>query len=164
MAEEDRRHTKSSRIALRASLCCVLAVLWAGTASAAQSAPVSSDQQIFVTLEQGWNEAVYRNDVDFVERILDKDFISTYDDGSRGDKAHELALVAGFNQAVESAIQDEFVVKRFGDTAVVSFTLHLVGTKQGQRAEVMLRYTDLWVMRDGRWLCVSAQGTKVNPK
>lgn len=107
---------------------------------------------------------MYRNDVDFVERILDKDFISTYDDGSRGDKAHELALVAGFNQAVESAIQDEFVVKRFGDTAVVSFTLHLVGTKQGQRAEVMLRYTDLWVMRDGRWLCVSAQGTKVNPK
>ena len=89
--------------------------------------------------------------------------MATYDDGSRGDKAKELALAAGFNQQVESAIPDDFTVKVFRDTAVVWFTLKLVGIRQGQRSEMQLRYTDVWVIRDGRWLCVSTQSTRVNP-
>src|SRR6185295_14587326 len=86
------------------------------------------------------------------------------DDGTRGDKAKELALAAEFNQHVESATQDEFTVKVYRDTAVVWFTLHVVGTKQGQRAELTLRYTDVWVIRDGGWVCVSTQSTRVNPQ
>ena len=149
---------------LRYSFGCVLAAAWAVTASASQRPPVESDQQIVVKLEQGWNEAFYRKDAAFIENILADEFTATYDDGSRGDKAKELALVAEFNQQVESAIQDEFTVRVYGDTAVVWFTLHLVGTRQGQRAELTLRYTDVWVMRGGRWLCVSTQSTRVNPK
>jgi len=123
-----------------------------------------STQQALIRLERGWNEAFYRKDAAFIESILADEFIATYDDGSRGDKAKELALVAEFNQQVESAIQDEFTVKVYGDTAVVWFTLRLVGKKQGQRAELTLRYTDVWVMRDGRWLCVSTQSTRMNPR
>ena len=146
------------------SLCCVLCAAWAVTASASQRTPVESDQQILIKLEQAWNEAFYRKDVAFVEKILADEFMATYDDGSRGDKAKELALVAEFNQQVESATLDEFTVREYRETAVVWFTLRLVGTKQGQRAELTLRYTDVWVMRDGRWLCVSTQSTRVNPK
>ena len=144
-------------------LCCVVAAAWAVTASASQRPPVKSDQQILIELEQGWNEAVYSKDVAFIENILADEFIGTYEDGSRGDKARELALVAEFNQHVESAIQDEFTVRVYRDTAVVWFTLRLVGIRQGERAEVTLRYTDVWVLRDGRWKCVSSQSTKVNP-
>ena len=43
---------------------------------------------------------------------------ATYDDGSRGDKARELALVKDFNQQVDSSTLDEFIVKVNGDTAV----------------------------------------------
>jgi ketosteroid isomerase-like protein len=146
------------------SLCCVLVAALAVTASASQGRRGESDQQVLIRLERSWNEAVYRKDVAFIDSILADEFIATYDDGSRGDKAKEMALVAEFNQQVESAIQDEFTVKVYGDTAVVWFTLRLVGTKQGQRSELTLRYTDVWVMRDDRWLCVSTQSTRVNPK
>ena len=64
---------------------------------------------------------------------------------------------------MESAIQDEFTVRVYRDTAVVWFTLRLVGIRQGQRAEVAYRYTDVWVLRHGRWQCVSTQSTKVTP-
>ena len=111
-----------------------------------------------------WNDAFYRKDVAFIEDILADEFVATYDDGSRGDKAKELALAAEFNQQVESAIQDEFTVKVYRDTAVVWFALHVVGIRQGQRAEVTLRYTDVWVLRAGRWQCVSTQSTRVNPR
>ena len=148
---------------LRHVLCCVVATAGAVTVSASQRPPVESDQQILVELERGWNEAFYRKDVAFIENILADEFMATYDDGSRGDKARELALTAEFNQQVESAIQDEFTVRVYGDTAVVWFTLRLVGIRQGQRVEVTFRYTDVWVLRDGRWRCVSTQSTKVTP-
>jgi ketosteroid isomerase-like protein len=125
---------------------------------------VKSDQQFLVELERGWNAAFYRKDVAFIEHILADEFIATYDDGSRGDKARELALAAEFNQQVESSIQDEFTVKVYGDTAVAWFTLRLVGIRQGQRSEVAFRYTDVFVLRDGRWQCVSTQSTKMSPK
>ena len=148
---------------LRYVPCCVLAATWAVPAFASQRPPVESDQQILIELERGWNEAFYRKDVAFIERLLAEEFMATYDDGSRGDKAKELALTAEFNQRVESALQDEFTVRVYRDTAVVWFTLRLVGIRQGQRAEVTYRYTDVWVLRDGRWKCVSTQSTKVSP-
>ena len=147
----------------RCLLCCVLAA-WAVALSASQRQPAESDQQTLIKLEQGWNEAFYRKDAAFIEKILADEFVATYDDGSRGDKAKELALVADFNQQVESASQSEFTVRVYGDAAVVWFTLRLVGIKQGQRSELTLRYTDVWTIRDGRWLCVSTQSTRVNPK
>jgi ketosteroid isomerase-like protein len=138
-------------------------VLLAGSASLAAQ-PVKSDQEVLIELEKSWNQAFYNKDLKFIEGILADEFMSTYEDGSRADKKKELALTEAFDQAVESAIQDDFTVRVFGDTAVVWFTLHLVGIKQGQRAELTLSYTDVWVLRDGNWRCVSAHSTRVTSK
>ena len=142
-------------------LCCVVALACAVPASAAQRGPVQSDQDILIALERGWNDAFYKRDVKFIERLLAEEFVATYDDGTRGDKQKELALAAAFNQQIESAVQDDFVVKIYRDTAVVWFTLNIVGIKQGERSPLTLRYTDVWVFRDGRWQCVSTHSTRV---
>ena len=146
---------------MRHSLLSVVLVAIAAAALQAQGLSVESDQEILLRIERGWNAAVYKNDVAFVWNVLADEFISTYEDGSRGNKAKELDLIGNFNQNVESAVQDEFIVKTYRDTAVVWFTLHLAGMKQGQRVELTMRYTDVWVMRDGRWQCVSSQSTRV---
>ena len=144
----------------------ILAVAFLATACLAAAAPVAaqpaqSTRETLIELERGWNDAVYRQDADFVERLLADEFLATYDDGSRGDRARELDLIANFNQAVISAVQDDFRVAIYGDTAVVWFTLHVVGLRQGEEAELTLRYTDVWVRRDGRWQCVSVHSTRV---
>ena len=144
-------------------VCYTLAITASVSLSASTTQTVQSDQEVLIELERGWNDAVYRQDADFVANLLADEFIVTYDDGARGDKARELALVAEFNQQVVSAVQDDFTVRVYQDTAVVWFTLNLVGMRQGQRAELTLRYTDVWVQRDGRWQCVSSQSTRVNP-
>lgn len=145
-------------------LCGVLLVACSAPAFASQRMSVPSDQEVLIGLEKRWNEAFYRKDMDFIASVLADEFIATYDDGSRGDKAKELALAAAFDQQVESANQDDFTVKIYRNTAVVWFTLHLVGMKQGKKAEVTMNYTDVWVMRDGRWQCVSSQSTRVAQK
>jgi ketosteroid isomerase-like protein len=129
----------------------------------AQSQPVRSDQQNLIKLERDWDAAFHRKDVAFIESVLAEEFVSTYGDGSRGDRAKELKLAAEFNQQIDSSTLDEFVVKVYGDTAVVWFTQHMVGPSKGQRLEVTYRYIDVFVMRDGRWQCVASQSTKVTP-
>jgi ketosteroid isomerase-like protein len=143
-------------------LSCVLVASAVPRASALQR--VESDQDVLIKLERGWNEAFYRKDVAFIERLLAEEFTATYDDGRIGDKATELGLVAAFDQNVQSATPDEFAVRVYRDTAVVWFTLRLVGIKDGQRSEMALRYTDVWIIRDGRWQCVSSQSTRVAPQ
>ena len=143
-------------------LSCVLVASAVPRASALQR--VESDQDVLIKLERGWNEAFYRKDVAFIEKLLAEEFTATYDDGRIGDKATELGLVAAFDQNVQSATPDEFAVRVYRDTAVVWFTLRLVGIKDGQRSEMALRYTDVWIIRDGRWQCVSSQSTRVAPQ
>ena len=148
---------------LRQLLCCVVAVCCcAAPASASQR--VQSDQDVLIALERGWNEAFYRKDAAFIEKLLAEEFVATYDDGRLGNKATELALVEAFDQNVESAIPGDFSVRVYRDTAVVWFTLRLTGIKDGQRSEMALRYTDVWVVRDGRWQCVSSQSTRVTTR
>ena len=139
----------------------VLLVACAATASFSQSRRGQSDQQILQQLEREWDAAFLGNDVARVENILADEFIATYDDGSRGDKAKELKLVAEFNQEIESSTLDNFTVKVYGDTAVVWFSRHLAGPSKGRRLELTYRYLDVFVWRANRWQCVASQSTKV---
>lgn len=153
--------------ALRSAVSWTLRSVFAGftvLALAVSAGAQGSDRrnpQSLIQLERSWNEAFYRKDVAFLERVLADEFIATYEDGSQGDKVREISLTRTFNQQVDSARQDDFVVKLYGDTAVVWFTLHLLGPKQGQQIAVDLRYVDVFVWRANRWQCVSSHSTKV---
>jgi ketosteroid isomerase-like protein len=144
----------------RQPLTCMLVAASVAAASSHQS--VRSDQQILVQLERDWDAAFLRNDTAVIENILADEFTATDDDGSRGDKARELKLVAEFNQQVDSSKLDEFTVKIYGDTALVRFTRRLSGPSKGRRLEVAFRYLDVFVWRAGRWQCVVSQSTKIS--
>jgi ketosteroid isomerase-like protein len=145
----------------RPTLLLLASLVPAISASGAQSTPALSDQQVLIKLERDWDAAFHRKDVAFIDSVLAEEFVSTYGDGTRGDRAKELKMAAEFNQQVDSSTLDEFVVKVYGDTAVVWFTQHMVGPSKGQRLEVTYRYIDVFVLRDGRWKCVASQSTKV---
>jgi ketosteroid isomerase-like protein len=151
--------TKCSTILLAGILLTLFA--GAGAAPLAQSRAGTSDQEALIELERRWNEAFYAKDVGFLETILADDFMATYDDGSRGDRTRELRLTEEFNQQVTSADQHDFKVRVYGDTALVSFTLTLVGPRRGVPTTVIFSYVDVFIWRDGRWQCVSSQSTKV---
>ena len=141
----------------------VFAFLCCAVAADAQVA-VKSDQDLLIELEQNWVSALQRNDVTFVDSVLAEEFIATYGDGSRGDRKRELQLVADFNSQVDTWMIGEFTVKIYKDTAVVWFTQRMVGPVQGKPVEIVTRYTDVFVMRDGRWQCITSHSTRVTEK
>jgi Domain of unknown function (DUF4440) len=141
----------------------VVAALLAIAASA-YAQDVKSDQQVLIELEQQWDAAFHRGDGKFIETLLADEFIATYGDGARGDRAKELSLASDQRQQVDSSRLDEFIVKTFGNTAVVWFTQILVGPVNGKPTEVRYRYIDVWVNRGGRWLAVASQSTRLSAK
>lgn len=143
-------------------IACIVGALAAAGAAAAQAQP--TDEQTLVELERAWNDAFYKKDIELLDSLLAEEYVATYDDGSLGDRNRELELSAAFNQRVISATQEDFTVRVYGDTGVVWFTLRLVGLRQGERAEVAFRFTDVWVRRDGRWQCVSSQSTRIGSR
>jgi Domain of unknown function (DUF4440) len=130
----------------------------------AQAQDVKSDQEVLIELERKWDAAFHSQDAAFIETVLADEFIATYGDGSRGDKAKELALARTFDQQVDSSRLDDFIVKVYRDTAVVWFTQYLVGPVQGKPTEVQYQYMDVWVVRDGRWQAVASQSTRLGNK
>jgi ketosteroid isomerase-like protein len=154
---------KSRLNAARAIVLCLVFIATAAISPLqAQDRPVQSDQDILMQLERDWDAAFLARDVRTIDNILATEFMATYDDGSRGDRARELSLAAEFNQNIESSKLDDFTVKVYGDTAVVWFSRHLVGVSRGQRLELTFQYIDVFVYRAGRWQCIASQSTKVS--
>ena len=163
----EERHSVLEVVSWKLGICglamaAVMAIAPLGEAAAQR--PVLSTQQILEQLERDWVEALQRNDAAFVDTVLAPEFVATYGDGSRGDRVRELQLVKDFNQQVDKWTVDEFTVKVFRDTAVVWFTQRMVGPVQGKPTEIVTRYMDVFVNRDGKWLCVGSQSTKVTAK
>ena len=67
----------------------------------------------------------------------------------------DIVLIAGSTKDTEER------VRVYGDTAVVHFTQTMTGPSKGQTLTLKFRYMDVFVLRDGRWQCVSSQSTRV---
>src|SRR5262245_54271914 len=139
----------------------VLAALLLLSAVGVGAQRVKSDQETLMQLERDWDAAFHRADAKFIASILADDFIATYDNGVRADKAKELDLAANFNQQIDASSLDDFTIHIYGNVAVVWFTLRLIGPIQGKPVEMTYRYLDVWNYRDGKWLCVASQSTRV---
>jgi ketosteroid isomerase-like protein len=124
---------------------------------------LTPEEQDLVKLERDWDAAFVAKDIRFIERVLADEFVVTYGDGTRGDKAAELAQTIDFDQRVDSSVLDGFRVRIYGETAVVWFSRHMTGPKSGKIISVTYRFVDVFVKRAGRWQCVSSQSTKVGP-
>ena len=131
------------------------------TRTDAQESSHPAEEVELIQLERDWDRAFLMNDTAFIDRVLAPDFVAVYPDGSRGDRATELANAAAFDLKIDSSTLDEFTIQVHGDTAVVWFRRSLVGPSQGQRLEVIYRYLDVFVRRAGRWQCVASQSLRV---
>jgi len=125
--------------------------------------PPTPAEQELIQLERAWDAAFVAKDMRFIERVLAEEFVATYGDGTRGDKAAEMAQTIDFDQRVDSSVLDSFRVRIYGDTALVWFSRHMTGPKSGKVVSVTYRFVDVFVKRAGRWQCVSSQSTRVTP-
>jgi ketosteroid isomerase-like protein len=65
------------------------------------------------------------------------------------------------DRRVERMVVDEVKVRVYGDVAVATGRTQATGSYRGSSASVVLRFTDVFVWRDGRWQAVISHGSMV---
>ena len=115
------------------------------------------NESALVQLEQSWAHALEQHDADAVGCILGEEFQDIEPDGELRDRSSSLAHIAhrrpGHNQLSELAAHVH------GDFGYVR-GLNTVLDPEG-KALARVRFTDIFVYRDGRWLAVAAQESLV---
>ncbi|MDE3153659.1 MAG: nuclear transport factor 2 family protein [Acidobacteriota bacterium] len=108
-------------------------------------------------LEQVWLRASMGHDRATLDRILDPDFVHIDWQGRLLSKKDTLAAPVSPSTAVQALSQ--LRVRVYGHTGIVT-GLNTITTPAGQ-VLTGLRFTDVFVERDGLWRAVSAQETVV---
>jgi ketosteroid isomerase-like protein len=107
-------------------------------------------------LNANYIRAFVESDVNWYSEHLSEDFACSLADGRRIDKAGFL-LRTQDGPGVTDVTYDQIDVRPLGDVAIVHGVTHYL--RDGAPAST--RYTDVWQLRDGRWLAVAAQLTRL---
>lgn len=132
---------------------------WSADAHAqAQAARQSraTTERMLLALENEWAKAVVARDAATFERLLAPGFIYTENNVvmSRGEV---ISSMTSGPDRVQWAANEGMKVHDFGNTAVVTGILILRGTSRGAAFTRRYRYTDTWMLRNGKWQVIAAQ-------
>jgi acetamidase/formamidase/ketosteroid isomerase-like protein len=121
-------------------------------------------EQEIRALEKRWNESRVRADVASLDTLLGTEWTVTHGDGTIDTKAQYLAdLRSGARKFFGDVKQDEFTVRVDGDTAIVAGISDSKVEYKGKPGGGPLRFTRVYMKRDGRWQMVVSQATRRQP-
>jgi len=112
-------------------------------------------------MEKLWNDARVKADVATLNRILDDQWTVTHGDGTINTKAEYLAdLRSGDRKFFADVKQDDFTVRIYGNTAVAAGASDSKVEYKGRPSGGALRFTRVYVKRDGRWVMIVSHATR----
>jgi ketosteroid isomerase-like protein len=126
-------------------------------ALAQSSAQPEGDESQIIAFENLWNQIQIAHDANAMEQMLDPDFVLTDYDGSVQDRAQFLASIRDKSNQLTVEVSQDMKLHRHGDTVVVIGATREKGTLKGKPYEHHGRFTDTWINRDYRWLCIASQ-------
>ena len=132
--------------------CLFLALCVVGVA--AQKADPRESK--LTVLERLWNEAQVNRDSAALDALVSSRFVNTEWDGEISDKQKFLADIKDPRFKPSQANVQDLKINFFGDTAVVTGVYHTAGTYQGKAYDHVGRFTDTWVLDQGKWQCVAS--------
>jgi len=152
----------ADQVAMTAAVALGIAWAWCcGGDTRAFAAEPASDVATLTRLSDDWDKAIVRKDEKAIAGNMADDFRMI---DSRGDVSGKPAFVADIldpKLTIDPYTVEEFDVRLFGDTALLSGRTHMTGKHDGKPFESNYRYIDIYVRRGGVWKIVSVQITKL---
>lgn len=146
---------KSARAASVVALAAGLALVLGGGVRAADAPAIEADRARF--------EAQVKADVAALEKLLAAELTYVHSSGVLDSKDAYIGVIKSGKTKYKSIVPEEVTARTFGDVAIVNGKATIDLVSDGQDRHLILRYTDVWVKRDGRWQMVSWQSTRINP-
>jgi len=125
--------------------------------AAAQAATAGTAEQAVTAAEHQWLKSQQTNNVELLAPLLADKVVETSEEGKvRAGK--DAVLAAAKSSKWSSAEYSDLKVTVFGDTAIATGTSTGKGTDAaGTPIDARARFTDTWVLANGKWLCVATQ-------
>ena len=122
----------------------------------------SDDATAIVDLEHRLAQAWVKGDRGFIEGLLAPDWTVTDPSGRTLTKQQVLdETFSSTERKIDTMVVDDVKVRILGTVAIATGRTRATGSYQGQVASVVLRFTDVFLRRDGLWRIVVSQGTMV---
>jgi len=113
---------------------------------------ISAHVETLHKLNKDYIKSVSASDVKRFNEILADDFLNTNADGTLVNRAQFLAQIA-LPMAVSGFACEDVIIRVMGDFAII----HARTTyRKADGHPGAGRYTDIWALRGGKWLCVAA--------
>jgi uncharacterized protein (TIGR02246 family) len=153
-------------------LTSILALLlvhsaFGGLAHAQTGNSSAPPEAVVKELSKQWSTAIINKDAAILERIWAPDFVSVGPSGQRFTKAQEIAALKASKEKVTVSEVTSLDVRVYGNgtVAVDIGEYHEAGADEERKPyERRSRFTNVWVLRDGSWKCVSGHASTLEPK
>ena len=121
-------------------------------------------EEEFLKLEKAFAEAIVKNDLEGIGRLVADDWIIIDPNGEIVDRARFFEVIKSGALTHDMMESEDFRVRVYGDSAVVTGLTRTKGKFMGQEFSTQERATDVFVKRDDRWQCVLTHLTRLPNK
>lgn len=121
-------------------------------------------EEEFLKLEKAFAEAIVKNDLEGIGRLVTDDWIIIDPNGEIVDRARFFEVIKSGALTHDMMESEDFRVRVYGDSAVVTGLTRTKGKFMGQEFSMQERATDVFVKRDRRWQCVLTHLTRFPKK
>ena len=154
---------RSTADQLGMSAIVALGIAWAwvcgGNVAVAGDRP--SDVATLTRLSDDWDKAIVRKDEKSIAGNMAEDFRIIDGYGNVDAKKGFVADILDPKLTIDPYTVEEFSVRLYGDTALLSGRTHMTGKHDGKPFESNYRYIDIYVRTKGEWKIVSVQITRL---
>lgn len=116
---------------------------------------------MLIALENAWNQAQLHHDSKALEALVGDQFISTDNDGKLMNRAEFLADNRDPDYVFSLMTNTDMKVFTYGESAVVAGIYHAKGTYKNKPFDHTGRFTDTWVLQNGKWQCVASHTSPI---
>jgi ketosteroid isomerase-like protein len=130
----------------------------------AQAAPPAGPVGLVARLKaqaDAWDRAIVAKDRAAIEANMAEDFRQIDARGNVETKASFVDGLVSPDLALDPYTVEDFEVRVYGDTALISGRTRMTGRYQGQPFDTHYRYIDVYVKRRGAWKIVSVQISRI---
>ncbi|TWI05968.1 uncharacterized protein DUF4440 [Luteimonas cucumeris] len=124
------------------------------------AAGTTTDAEL-LSIDASWNDLRLKSDVAALQRLIADDWLLTHSDGRTQDKADYLGELRTRSRTNQGIDNEDVVLRRYGDTAVVTGTSVQSGISNGKPWHGRFRFTRVWVLREDRWQMVASHSSRV---
>jgi len=122
----------------------------------ARGVPQSDDASKLIALENLWNQMQLNHDASAMEKMIDENFVLTDYDGSLLNKTQFLVSIKDSSVQLTQEMSEGMKLHEHGSTVIVTGATREKGSQNGKPFAHNGRFTDTWMKKDGRWVCIAS--------